>query len=126
VKRVALLLVVLALAGCSGNIDPGRPPATSSSTGPIRVGLIEWTIVMGAHVIEPGEATLRVTNAGTTVHNLFVRGEDGTWHTRDLQPGEQQDLDIDAQPGEHLALWCDEEGHAMAGMRTELDVQGSS
>jgi uncharacterized cupredoxin-like copper-binding protein len=56
---------------------------------------------------------------GPTGEHLESRG---TWHTRNLQPGQHARLQIQASAGEQVKLWCNIPGHAEQGMRTTLTV----
>lgn len=125
------LAAVVCLAPACGAEEPeggDSPTLAQGSSAPrsadVRVGLTEWTIALSRSRVTSGRLTLEVTNAGGTLHDLIVRGEDGQWHTDDLRPGEQQRLVVSAAPGETLELWCSEPGHATQGMRTSLPVGG--
>lgn len=133
-RRIPFLVLAavtaLASAGCSGSSGDAATGGQSHQTGSaqqrpvdhMRVGLTEWNIETSARQAEPGSLRLLVTNAGSTTHDLYVRGEDGTWHTRDLAPGGRQRLVVHAVAGERLHLWCSLPGHAAQGMRTTLSV----
>src|SRR5690606_34600049 len=82
-------------------------------------------VELGAMVITPnhlmappGHVILRVTNTDTQVHNLAVLDK----KTRDLEPGETQELDLGVlSPGEYEVL-CEIPGHAQAGMTATLMI----
>jgi uncharacterized cupredoxin-like copper-binding protein len=101
---------------------PSQDSATATRT--VRVGLIEWTITLSRRTVPAGRVFLQVTNAGATVHDLDVEGHLGEWGTPDLDPGDHARLAIRTRPGETLKLWCGEPGHAEAGMRAYLIVEG--
>lgn len=127
-RLLLAVLLVQILAGCAQ--APGRDSEDSAggagrtavvhAVTHLRAGLTEWSIQTSAHRVVPGKVTIAVTNAGGTVHDLFVRGRHGTWHTARLAPGKHAELTILAVPGETLKLWCSVMGHAAQGMRTTL------
>ncbi len=119
---------VLLLAGCSSGAPDERGSAAGDtpSQRQVRVGLTEWTVVVGAAAVVPGRVRLVVTNTGATEHDLVVRGRAGQWRTPVLDPGDQAALAIRTEAGEQLALWCDEPGHRAQGMHTTLPVAPGS
>ena len=85
---------------------------------------------LGRFLIEPsmveapvGDLEMRVTNVDPEmVHDLVVLGKG----TRRLAPGESQTLKIaDVEPGEYR-MWCDVQGHAIAGQVGMLVVNPSA
>lgn len=113
-------LLALTVSGCVG--APGRVAAKRPPGHVLRVGLIEWAIVVQARTLAPGPATLLVTNAGTTAHDLRVSGSGGTVQTPLLEPGQADRLDLQVRAGERLALSCTVPGHQAQGMYTHLVV----
>lgn len=134
-RRRSYLLAALAaltavlLSGCGSGSGGGttsermtQHAATRRPVDRLRVGLTEWQIDVSAGRVTPGTVRMLVTNAGSTTHDLYVRGRRGTWHTRDLPPGGHQRLVVRTVPREGLHLWCSLPGHAAQGMRTTLPV----
>ncbi|NEE02015.1 hypothetical protein [Phytoactinopolyspora halotolerans] len=125
---VAVLVCVLAGwtgSGCGAAQDeaPAAPSQQSSTpSSDIRIGLTEWSIHTGGAIARPGEVELVVTNAGGTVHDLVVEGEQGTWRTPMIEPGGRETLVIEAAAGEQLVLDCSVPGHHENGMHGTLDV----
>jgi uncharacterized cupredoxin-like copper-binding protein len=125
---VALAAVLaLLVGGCGAGVnDDTAAPAASASSMPaaasIRVGLSEWTIALSAGRVRAGTVTMKVTNAGATMHNLVVKGALGKWHTPDLQPGQHATLRVHTKPGERLQMWCAVPGHRAQGMYAVLNV----
>ncbi|HEY3529703.1 MAG TPA: hypothetical protein VGK78_11170 [Nocardioides sp.] len=124
-RAATVLALVTVLTGCgaeaeTGGGELGTRPMSADHAAPVRVGLIEWTIVTSRSRVPAGRLTLVVTNAGTTVHDLVVRDGRGTWETPDLHPGQQTRLTVQAGPHETLQLWCSMPGHRAQGMHTTL------
>jgi hypothetical protein len=120
--RVAVLLLLAALttSGCAAPSATPRadaPPAASA-----RVGLTDFAVTSRPLTVLPGTVRLQVTNAGATVHDLVVTGAAGEWRTPILRPGQVAQLEISAEAGERLELWCSVAGHDAAGMRSVLAV----
>ena len=117
---LVLALALLTTTGCAAPADGpavDAPPAASA-----RVGLTDFAVTSRPVAVLPGSVRLDVTNAGATVHDLVVRGSSGEWRTPVLRPGEAAQLEIRAEPGERLELWCSVTGHDAAGMRSHLTV----
>lgn len=143
VRALALLGLALALLSACGQRDPAAPaadrpatdsPATESraadapttdapATDDLRLGLTEWSIETGGVALRPGEVQVRVTNTGGTGHDVVIHGEEGTWATPVLGPGETYDLVITTVAGEELHLVCTLTGHDAQGMHTRIDVE---
>ncbi|MCB0965891.1 MAG: multicopper oxidase domain-containing protein [Ilumatobacter sp.] len=66
----------------------------------------------------PGEVTIRITNTDSQVHNLTVLGS----KTRDLQPGETQDLELGELGVGVYPMLCEIPGHNEAGMNGNLHI----
>ena len=115
----ALVLGFVAL-GSSGGGDGDGGGAAAAATEPtvVEIGLGAMVLEPNHLMLPPGEVTLRVTNTDSQVHNLSVLGQT----TRDLQPGESQDLELGVlEPGSY-PMQCDIPGHASAGMTGTLMV----
>jgi hypothetical protein len=115
------------LSSCSADTSEGAAPATARSRKParaIRVGLSEWTITLAPATARAGRITLTVTTAGGTGHDLVVAGRDGSWATKELEPGQHTTLVVRGRAGERLHLWCSIPGHRLQGMDTHLPVRG--
>jgi uncharacterized cupredoxin-like copper-binding protein len=66
----------------------------------------------------PGEVTVRVTNTDSQVHNISILGS----KSRDLQPGESQDLELGELGVGVYPMFCEIPGHNEAGMNGNLHV----
>jgi FtsP/CotA-like multicopper oxidase with cupredoxin domain len=116
VAVLALVLAAVALVVRGGD----DTVATSAS---VSVELSEFAITPSA-VQVPAGGSLKVTNAGTTVHNLTVRGTDVA--TKDLAVGDSEDLDLSSlDPGDY-AILCSIPGHADSGMTGKLTITPGS
>ena len=118
-RRLVVLLLVLA-AGCgTSSAQPVGPPATQA-----RLGLIEWDITSSAEVLAEGDVELVLTNAGATVHDLRLVGEQTDEYVDLLEPGEAARIRLDLQGEQQLRLWCTVPGHRSQGMERSLAVGG--
>jgi nitrite reductase (NO-forming) len=112
------LLTLLILSGCQGGAAAvSGPPVTDA-----RVGLVEWQVATSAGALKAGPVTLQVTNAGTTEHDLRVRGVHVDGHTARLSPGQKTVLSLDLTGERRVELWCTVPGHRAEGMHTTLRV----
>lgn len=119
--RAPLLLVVAAAAsGCAGPLT--LTSGNSQPTSALRVGLVEWQIITSSSRLAAGTDRLTVTNAGTTGHDLYVRGPGVHAHTRLLAPGSGAVLTISTRAGTTVTLTCEVPGHEEAGMHATVRV----
>jgi FtsP/CotA-like multicopper oxidase with cupredoxin domain len=70
------------------------------------------------------DATIAVTNGGTVVHNLVVRGADE--RTDDLDPGQSDSIDLGGLKPGHYDIFCSIPGHESAGMKGMLMIGGGT
>jgi hypothetical protein len=117
--RLRIVVVTLiTMSGCrGGTARAGGPPVAQA-----RVGLIEWEITTTARALAAGPVTLDVTNAGTTVHDLRIKGDRADGQTARLGPGQTATLTIDLAGERRVELWCTVPGHRSQGMDTHLSV----
>lgn len=66
----------------------------------------------------PGEVVVRVTNVDSQVHNISILGS----KSRDLQPGESQDLELGELGVGVYPMLCEIPGHNEAGMNGNLHI----
>ena len=116
-------------------------PATASAQ--VNVTERDFHIGLSTHTVQAGTVTLRIHNAGPDDHELIVapqrRGglplrSDGFTVNEEAiassepgsiepqQPGGTENLIVALKPGRY-ALFCNMEGHYMAGMHTTLVVR---
>lgn len=115
IRRLAAVLALAAIACAGAATDRAGAPATSA-----RIGLVEWEITTSAAVLSQGEVFLRVTNAGTTTHDLRVSGAGTQAATPLLAPGESAILSLQVDKSDELILWCGLPGHRRQGMERRL------
>jgi len=100
-------------------------PAEGPSQQRITVGETEYRIDLPsstAGTLAGGTYVFHVVNDGKQVHNLVISGpevDDAT--TRNLQPGEEADLDVKLTTGRY-ELYCSIDGHRQLGMESQLSV----
>jgi FtsP/CotA-like multicopper oxidase with cupredoxin domain len=113
----AFLLAAMAIVVVS-TYEPGG--GTVAEQGPIAVTLNEFSITPATISAGSGQVTLQITNAGTQVHNLEVKGIGKK--TPDIPAGGTATLDLGkVEPGTYPVL-CLISGHEAAGMTGSLVV----
>jgi hypothetical protein len=145
VLRIAAISAATVLAltstGCGGT---GSRQAASNTL--IKVTERNFHVAIPGGIVRPGTVTMRILNAGPDRHELIVlplrQGEsigglplrtDGFTVDEERvqaqepgaispqQPGHSEDVTIHLSSGRYV-LFCNMEGHYMAGMHAELDV----
>lgn len=119
------LALTLLLSGC-GQDQPEPSAQGGPATDQLRLGLTEMNIEDGGVALLPGQVQVEVTNAGGMGHDVVVHGEEGTWATPVLGPGESHEMVITTVAGEQLHLVCTVTGHEAQGMHTRIDVVGDA
>ena len=116
-----------AFAGCASDEPVPAPSAasTAAATDRLRLGLTEWSIETGGARLIPGEVRVEVTNAGGASHDVVIHGEQGSWASPELDPGDTHVMSITAVAGEELELICTLVGHHAQGMHTTIAVAES-
>ena len=127
-----------------------REETTTASAGPaggilgtITVQETEFSLTPNQTTLNrPGRYVFRAENDGSVAHALAIEnGEEGNEQgaeegegadgeegekeqsTRNLNPGETADLEVDLQPGTYR-LYCPVDNHEERGMRATVTVQG--
>jgi uncharacterized cupredoxin-like copper-binding protein len=136
-ERVNAFSIFAALAGLAGfalaalavivvtvgdDDDGGGGTASAAEMTHIAASLSEFTITMPEEI--PVGAMLDVTNAGTAVHNLSVKGTDLI--TPDLNAGETAMLDLSGLPAGEYTVVCTIAGHEAAGMVLDITISESA
>ena len=99
----------------------GAPEAAAGVAG--EVSVIELDLgalkLSPEHIMAPpGEVVVRVTNVDSQVHNISLMGS----KSKDLQPGESQDLELGDLSVGVYPMFCEIPGHNEAGMNGNLHV----
>jgi uncharacterized cupredoxin-like copper-binding protein len=109
-----------------GGENQASPDGTTASPAPAQtitaeVGLTEYAIQMPVS-LAAGPQLFRVTNNGTSVHNLEVEGLgiEETFESN-LSPGETQTMRLDLEPGTYQ-VYCPVSNHREQGMEMQLSV----
>lgn len=112
--------VATTLAACSGS--PASPPGGTPAER-ARVGLVEWEVTTAAGALVKGPVVLVVTNAGTTEHDLRIRGRRTDATTPRLPSGGTAQLKVDLSGEREVELFCTVPGHRAQGMVRRLPVR---
>ena len=98
-----------------------RGPSAAEAAVAVTVAEIDLSefSIAGDLAVPEGPVTLRVTNAGTVVHNLMLVGGAST---PDLNAGESATLDLGDMAAGQYQLICHIPGHESAGMTATLTV----
>jgi uncharacterized cupredoxin-like copper-binding protein len=128
VKRSAVLLVVLALAGCGGNDDGGAEESTTTApaaTGATQtVSLVDYALEPKTiRIDKPGTYTFEATNNGQTEHALEIEGNGVEEETETLAPGAKGTITVELKMGEY-EMYCPIDSHRDRGMDGSIDVAG--
>lgn len=120
---LGLVVAPLALIGIISAVrDTGGGAGTVATVSTANITLKEFAI--GGTLTAPaGAVTLAVTNAGSQVHNLYLKGGKGT---NDLQPGTSANLALGTiEPGTYT-ISCLIPGHEAAGMVADFVVTAAN
>jgi uncharacterized cupredoxin-like copper-binding protein len=122
-KRLGLLLALLALAGCGGDGDEADETAGGQAET-IAVSLVDFRIEPDTiRVDAAGTYTFHATNNGQAPHALEIEGPDVEEKTETLEPGDSGHLTVELAAGDY-ELYCPVDGHRDQGMEGELIVGG--
>ena len=121
---VALLLAALAVFVAGGDDDGGTALASGTGSATLSASLSEFKISPATLEAPSGEpVVIAVTNDGSSVHNLALKGEDE--RTPDLDAGDGAQLELGTLEDGTYTLICEVPGHEAAGMTAKLVVGGS-
>ncbi len=116
---IAVVLAFAALAVAAAALDSSNEAKDEAkAASATAVTLTEFRI--NPADLAPAEGLLKVTNDGSVVHNLAVKGEDLS--TPDLKGGESATLDVGGLDDGAYTVFCTIPGHAEAGMKGVLTV----
>ncbi|HEX9161113.1 MAG TPA: plastocyanin/azurin family copper-binding protein [Thermoanaerobaculia bacterium] len=145
-RGAALVLLVLALAGCQrenkanpapapagdnrGKLNPILPPQKDAPSGravgvasaQIRIELDEYEIRMPA-ALAAGHHSFLVVNGGKENHSLAIEGNGMHMSLPEaLTRGDSDQLDVDLKPGTYT-FYCPVPGHRGRGMSRAVTVR---
>jgi uncharacterized cupredoxin-like copper-binding protein len=133
VKRSAVLLTVVALAGCGGNGSGGggyggggtTTAAAPAATGPKQtVSLVDYALEPKTiRIDKPGTYTFEAMNNGQTEHALEIEGNGVEEETETLAPGAKGTITVELKMGEY-EMYCPIDSHRDRGMDGSIDVAG--
>jgi hypothetical protein len=114
VKRVALLVGMLALAA----------PASAAAPARLLVSAREFSLALSRPSIKAGPAIVQLANYGEDDHNLRLQRIGGTriYKLHTVASGGNTTLSAAFLAG-RFKLWCSLADHAARGMRTTLVVK---
>ncbi len=119
VAALVLGFFALGRVGSSGSeMAAGSEGGGSGEASIIEIELGALKFVPQHIMAPPGDVILRITNVDSQPHNLSVLGS----KTRDLQPGESQDLELGALGVGVYPMLCEIPGHNEAGMNGNLHI----
>jgi len=146
---LALLLAGSAVVlACGGGASEGgsasggaKAPEGKGPEGPVTVALSEWAMKPASPSVKAGNVVFKVTNNGTTPHELVVVKADVAQdkleknssglvdetkykplgRTKQLDGAKSEDLAVDVTPGKYVLL-CNIAGHYDLGMHTAFTV----
>ncbi len=118
--------VLMVVSACGGDVVDRRA-AEGPPSPDVRIGLVEWGFTKSARALVAAPSQLRVTNAGSTPHDLELIADDRVLaRVRSLGPGEQSTMKVDLSGLDRVELLCTLPGHRSQGMVEEIDVVASS
>ncbi|MGZ8667664.1 MAG: plastocyanin/azurin family copper-binding protein [Solirubrobacterales bacterium] len=103
------------------NGAPNRVSATGDEASET-----DMSLVLSRSKIDPGRAVIQFINSGEDVHDLQVKRKgapDVQGHTGNVQPGEQEEVELTLRKGSKYALWCSIADHRDLGMDATLTVR---
>ena len=116
----SLLAMVLAFAALVVTASHDNSSSgTVVTTGGVSVTLSEFKLTPDTVTVSSG-GSITVTNGGTVVHNLTIKGT--PYHTKDLQPGQTVTLSLTGLKDGTYEMMCAIPGHEQAGMKGTLTV----
>jgi uncharacterized cupredoxin-like copper-binding protein len=126
---LAVLVVVLALAGCGGGSKSGsKKPAASAGGGmTIQVKETEFHISPATiKIASTGTVTFDATNAGKIDHALELEGNGVEQKIGSISPGSSGKLTVMLSKKGTYQLYCPIDNHRAMGMQATVVVGGGS
>ncbi len=117
---------LVSLSACAGDASAQRAAEGPPSTD-VRIGLIEWGFTKSARALVAAPSQLRVTNAGSTPHDLeLIAHGQVVARVPSLRPGEERTMRADLRGVDRVTLLCTLPGHRSQGMVQDIDVVAPS
>ena len=117
---VAVVVAMAALVTAAQAFDRSGDAKDAAALGAgVPVSLTEFAITPGEVDVAVG-GSITVTNDGSVVHNLSVKGTD--LRTPDIAPGSKERLDLSSLDAGMYTLICEIPGHESSGMVAMLMV----
>lgn len=123
VLTVVLAFAALVVAGQALSKSKDAEETAALGGSGTAVSLKEFAITPDM-VDAAKDSVLAVSNDGTVVHNLAIKGTDKK--TADLKAGEKASLDLSGLKAGNYTIYCAIPGHEGAGMKGMLMIGGSS
>jgi uncharacterized cupredoxin-like copper-binding protein len=120
VRAAATALVAVAfltVAACGSN-------SVAQPAGSIKVTMTEYKFDPGTINAPAGKVVFYLVNAGTLSHDMVVAKSDGTIVGRSdlISAGDQFVFPVDNIAAGSYRIYCDQPGHADAGMKGTLTI----
>lgn len=134
--------MVVAVSACSGGSTLTPSPAAGTGVATVEVALAEWSVTPSTTTAAPGSVTFKVSNKGTTVHELIVVKTDTKAdalpvagakvdeagltvvdEVEDVAVGTTADLVLTGLAAGHYVIFCNIEAHYSQGMHADFDVK---
>ena len=120
--------IVLAFAAVAAAVAPataGGGPNRVSATGD-EASQEEMSLILSRPRIDPGRAIIQFINSGEDAHDLQVKRKgavDVQEQTGNVDPGEQDEVELKLRKDSKYALWCSIDLHREYGMDATLKVR---
>jgi len=115
----ALVLGVVAVVAMNSE-SSNSSSASASGSSVVEVTLSEFRVTFNPSVIQAGDVTFTVTNAGTVDHNFAIPSLNV--RTAMLKAGESATLEVKGLEVGEVEYLCEVAGHSAAGMAGKLSV----
>jgi plastocyanin len=97
--------------------------STAANAQPVVVKLSEWKVDLSRDTVKAGRVTFQITNEGSMLHALHIRGDSVDKGAREMQKREAGNLVVTLKPGTY-EVFCPlaDNSHKLAGMTRKLVV----